>query len=75
MEIMNEDYKNYLNEINKTKEEIKSNVELKVNSIDDFNKKGYLGLLKYLKISEYLFHLSFENISNYDELKNFMNQL
>ena len=75
MEIMNEDYKNYLNEINKTKEEIKSNVELKVNSIDDFNKKGYLGLLKYLKISEYLFHLTFENISNYDELKKFMNQL
>ena len=73
--IMNEDYNKYLNEINSAKEEIKSNINLKVNSLDDYNKRGNIGLLKYLKISEYLFHMTFENINNYSELNKFVNNL
>ena len=73
-QIINEDYKNYLEEINKAKVEIKSNNDYKMNSLDDFNKKGYVGFLKYLKISEYLFHLVFENINYYEELNKFVNK-
>ena len=29
-------------------------------------------MLKYLKISQYLFHMTFENFSNYDKLKNYL---
>ena len=73
-QIINEDYKNYMEEINKAKVEIKSNNDYKINSLDDFNKKGYVGFLKYLKISEYLFHLVFENINYYEELNKFVNK-
>ena len=73
-DIINEDYNKYLKEINKTKKDI-SNIELKLNTYDDINKKGYIGILKYLKISEYLFHLTFENINNYQELNKFINKL
>jgi len=73
-QIINEDYKNYLEEINKAKVEIKSNNDYNMNSLDDFNKKGYVGFLKYLKISEYLFHLVFENINYYEELNKFVNK-
>ena len=75
-DIVNEDYNNYSKEIIKAKEEIKSNIDKKVNnSLDEFNKKGHIGLLKYLKISEYLFHMTFDNINNYKELNKFVNKL
>ena len=82
-EIKNEDYNNYLTEINKTKEEIKSkvanaNVDIKMNnniSSEEINKKGHIYLLKYLKISEYLFHITFENFNNYNELNKFVNKI
>ena len=32
-------------------------------------------MLKYLKISEYLFHISFDNIDNYEKLHKFLTYL
>ena len=74
-EIMNEDYNNYLSEIKQTKDEILSVIDKKMNLSEDINKKGYIYLLKYLKISEYLFHITFDNFNNYNELNKFVNQL
>ena len=74
-EIMNEDYNNYLSEIKQTKDEILSIIDKKMNLSEDINKKGYIYLLKYLKISEYLFHITFDNFNNYNELNKFVNQL
>ena len=75
-DIIDEDYNKYLKEIDKTKEEIKYNIDKEINnSSDDLNKKGNISLLKYLKISEYLFHMTFDNINNYKELNRFLNKL
>ena len=74
-EIFNEDYNNYVNEITKVKEEIKSSDNLKNNSVEEFNKNENGGFLKYLKILEYLFHMTFENVNNYKELHRFLNKL
>jgi len=74
-EIMNEDYNNYLSEIKQTKDEILSGIDKKMNLSEDINKKGYIYLLKNLKISEYLFHITFDNFNNYNELNKFVNQL
>ena len=74
-EIMNEDYNNYLSEIKQTKDDILSVIDKKMNLSEDINKKGYIYLLKYLKISEYLFHITFDNFNNYNELNKFVNQL
>ena len=74
-EIFLEDYNNYTNEINKVKEEIKSNNNLNNNSLEENNQIRNGGFLKYLKISEYLFHMTFENINNYKELNKFLNIL
>ena len=74
-EIMNEDYNNYLSEIKQTKDEILSGIDKKMNLSEDINKKIYIYLLKNLKISEYLFHITFDNFNNYNELNKFVNQL
>ena len=78
-EAKNDDFNKYLMEIKRAKEEIKSNVsdvttKLNITS-EEINKRGHVYLLKYLKISEYLFHVTLENFSNFDELNKFVNKL
>ena len=69
--IINEDYLKYKNEItkilNEKENESQNKEEIKIEKND--------GVLKYLKISEYLFHMTFENINNYYQLKKFLNIL
>jgi hypothetical protein len=78
-ETKNDDFNKYLMEIKRAKEEIKSNVSdvtTKLNNTsEEINKRGHVYLLKYLKISEYLFHVTFENFTNFDELNKFVNKL
>ena len=78
-ETKNDDFNKYLMEIKRAKEEIKSNVSdvtTKLsNTSEEINKRGHVYLLKYLKISEYLFHVTFENFTNFDELNKFVNKL
>ena len=78
-ETKNDDFNKYLMEIKRAKEEIKSNVsnvDVKLNNTsEEINKRGHVYLLKYLKISEYLFHVTFENFTNFEELNKFVNKL
>ena len=67
-QIINEDYKKYQNETIKVKREIKE----KITKPDERKEKSEIAMLKYLKISEYLFHMTFENINNYYELNKFI---
>ena len=69
-EFIDEDYRKYSKEINDIKE-IKLNA-LSVKNLEEPNKKG---ILKYLKILEYLFHMTFENINNNKEINKFINRL
>ena len=71
-DIINEDYQKYKNEIENVKEETKMK---NTNELDESKKEKLGGILKYLKISEYLFHLTFENFNNYDRLKNYLSIL
>lgn len=71
-DIINEDYQKYKNEIENVKEET---IMKNTNELDESKKEKLGGILKYLKISEYLFHLTFENFSNYDRLKNYLSIL
>ena len=70
--IINEDYQKYKNEIENVKEET---IMKNTNELDESKKEKLGGILKYLKISEYLFHLTFENFNNYDRLKNYLSIL
>ena len=67
--IINEDYHKYKNEIIDSKKEIKEKMK------QEDRGKSESGMLKYLKISEYLFHMTFENANNYHELIKFINTL
>ena len=67
--IINEDYHKYKNEIIDSKKEIKEKIK------QEDRGKSESGMLKYLKISEYLFHMTFENVNNYHELVKFINTL
>ena len=67
--IINEDYHKYKNEIIDSKKEIKEKMK------QEDRGKSESGMLKYLKISEYLFHMTFENVNNYHELVKFINTL
>ena len=69
-EFIDEDYRKYSKEINDIKE-IKLNA-LSVKNLEEPNKKG---ILKYLKILEYLFYMTFENINNNKEINKFINRL
>ena len=71
-DIINEDYQKYKNEIENVKEET---IMKNTNELDESKKEKLGGTLKYLKISEYLFHLTFENFNNYDRLKNYLSIL
>ena len=71
-DIINEDYQKYKNEIENVKEET---IMKNTNELDESKKVKLGGILKYLKISEYLFHLTFENFNNYDRLKNYLSIL
>ena len=42
------------------------------NRKEELKIEKFGGMLKYLKISEYLFHMTFENFSNYEKLKNYL---
>ena len=70
--IINEDYQKYKNEIIKiNKEKIINNNNKNVQEeIKSENQNS--GMLKYLKISEYLIHMTFENINNYPSLKKYL---
>jgi hypothetical protein len=68
-DIINEDYQKYKNEIDNAKEVIMMKTN---NEFDESKKEKLGGMLKYLKISEYLFHMTFENFNNYDKLKNYL---
>ena len=67
--IINEDYHKYKNEIIDSKKEIKEKMK------QEDRGKSESGMLKYLKISEYLFHMTFENAKNYHELVKLINTL
>ena len=68
-DIINEDYQKYKNEIDNIKQEhMMKNDKVQ----EEPKKEKFGGMLKYLKISEYLFHMTFENFSNYDKLKNYL---
>ena len=68
-DIINEDYQKYKNEIDNIKQEH----VMKIGNVQEEPKKEkFGGMLKFLKISEYLFHMTFENFSNYDKLKNYL---
>ncbi len=69
-EFIDEDYAKYSKEINDVKE-VKLNA-LSSKNLEEPNKKG---VLKYLKILEYLFHMTFENINNNKEINKFINRL
>ena len=71
-DIINEDYQKHKNEIENVKEET---IMKNTNELDESKKEKLGGILKYLKISEYLFHLTFENFNNYDRLKNYLSIL
>ena len=66
--IINEDYKKYKNEITKVSKEINDMIIEQ----EDKKEKPETGMLKYLKISEYLFHMTFDNINNYNKLTKFI---
>ena len=68
-DIINEDYQKYQNEIENIK---KKSMQLIVNRTEELKIEKFGGMLKYLKISEYLFHMTFENFSNYEKLKNYL---
>ena len=73
--IINEDLLKYKNEIANIKmgekeEDNKIQIQKK-----DFKEKEKSIMLKYLKISEYLFHISFDNIDNYEKLHKFLTYL
>ena len=68
-DIINEDYKKYKNEIDNIKQENLMKID---NVQEEPKKEKFGGMLKYLKISQYLFHMTFENFSNYDKLKNYL---
>ena len=68
-DIINEDYQKYQNEIENIK---KKRMLIIDNSKEELKIEKFGGMLKYLKISEYLFHMTFENFSNYEKLKNYL---
>ena len=68
-DIINEDYKKYKNEIDNIKQENLMKID---NVQEEPKKEKFGGMLKYLKISQYLFHMTFENFCNYDKLKNYL---
>ena len=71
--IINEDYQKYKNEIIKiNKEEIINNNNNKNVQEETKSENQNSGMLKYLKISEYLIHMTFENINNYPSLKKYL---
>jgi hypothetical protein len=70
--IINEDYQKYKNEIIKiNKEKIINNNNKNVQE-ETKSENQNSGMLKYLKISEYLIHMTFENINNYPNLKKYL---
>ena len=70
--IINEDYQKYKNEIIKiNKEKIINNNNKNVQE-ETKSENQNSGILKYLKISEYLIHMTFENINNYPSLKKYL---
>ena len=71
-DIINEDYQKYKNEIDNIKQEKMMKID---NVQEEPKKEKFGGMLKYLKISEYLFHMTFENFSNYDKLNNYLTLL
>ena len=66
--IINEDCLKYKNEMLKVSKEIND----KINQKEEKKEKQENGMLKYLKISEYLFHMTFDNINNYNKLTKFI---
>ena len=71
--IINEDYQKYKNEIIKiNKEKIINNNNNKNVQEETKSENQNSGMLKYLKISEYLIHMTFENINNYPSLKKYL---
>ena len=70
--IINEDYQKYKNEIIKiNKEKIINNNNKNIQE-ETKSESQNSGMLKYLKISEYLIHMTFENINNYPSLKKYL---
>ena len=70
--IINEDYQKYKNEIIKiNKEKIINNNNKNIQE-ETKSENQNSGMLKYLKISEYLIHMTFENINNYPSLKKYL---
>ena len=67
-QIINEDYQKYKNEIANSTKEIKDIIKSK----EETKEKYENGMIKNLKISEYLFYMTFENINNYQKLNKFI---
>ena len=67
-QIINEDYQKYKNEIENSTKEIKDIIKSK----EETKEKYENGMIKNLKISEYLFYMTFENINNYQKLNKFI---
>ena len=70
-QIINEDYQKYKNEIANSTKEIKDIIKSK----EETKEKYENGMIKNLKISEYLFYMTFENINNYQKLNKFIMML
>lgn len=70
--IINEDYQKYKNEIIKINKEKIINNNNKNAQEETKSENQNSGMLKYLKISEYLIHMTFENINNYPSLKKYL---
>ena len=70
-QIINEDYQKYKNEIENSTKEIKDIIKSK----EETKEKYENGMIKNLKISEYLFYMTFENINNYQKLNKFIMML
>ena len=67
-QIINEDYQKYKNELENSTKEIKDIIKSK----EETKEKYENGMIKNLKISEYLFYMTFENINNYQKLNKFI---
>ena len=67
-QIINEDFQKYKNEISNSTKEINDIIKIKEESKEKYEN----GLIKNLKISEYLFYMTFDNINNYNKLNKFL---
>ena len=67
-QIINEDFQKYKNEISNSTKEINDIIKRKEESKEKYEN----GLIKNLKIAEYLFYMTFDNINNYNKLNKFL---